>query len=68
MGVKPLYYAALSCGSLFTSEIKALVREKRLRRDIDAEALRSYLSYLRTTSFRCSVWSFGADCLSIEWR
>ena len=46
MGVKPLYYAALSCGFMFASEIKALVREKRLRRDIDADALRSYLTYL----------------------
>ncbi|MGH7144177.1 MAG: asparagine synthase (glutamine-hydrolyzing) [Planctomycetota bacterium] len=46
LGVKPLYYAALSQGVLFASEIKALVKEPSLPRAIDPWAVHYTLSYL----------------------
>jgi asparagine synthase (glutamine-hydrolysing) len=46
MGVKPLYYAETSAGFLFGSEIKALLKAPEISRDIDPNAIRSYLTYL----------------------
>lgn len=46
LGVKPLYYAELPRGVLFGSELKALLECAELPREIDAEALHSYLAYL----------------------
>jgi asparagine synthase (glutamine-hydrolysing) len=46
MGVKPLYYAELPSGFLFGSEIKALLEERSLPRDIDPVALHNTLAYL----------------------
>ncbi|HWP59893.1 MAG TPA: asparagine synthase (glutamine-hydrolyzing) [Candidatus Acidoferrales bacterium] len=46
LGKKPLYYAALGERFLFASEIKALLEDPALSRDIDAEALSDYFSLL----------------------
>lgn len=48
MGVKPLYYAETAQGFLFASELKALLREPTLARDIDPLALHYTLAYLWT--------------------
>ena len=46
MGVKPLYFAETKQGFLFGSEIKALLEEPSLSRDIDPVALHNTLAYL----------------------
>ncbi len=46
MGVKPLYYAATDRGLLFASEIKALLEDPGLSREIDPVALHNTLAYL----------------------
>jgi asparagine synthase (glutamine-hydrolysing) len=45
-GVKPLYVAHTSKGLLFASELKALLACPEVSRDIDPEAVWSYLTYL----------------------
>ncbi|HET9630296.1 MAG TPA: XrtA/PEP-CTERM system amidotransferase [Novosphingobium sp.] len=46
LGVKPLYYAALSDGSLaFASELKGLLVHPLLRREIDPLAIEDYLAW-----------------------
>jgi asparagine synthase (glutamine-hydrolysing) len=45
-GVKPFYYAELAKGFLFASELKALLLEPSLPRDIDALAVKHTLTYL----------------------
>lgn len=45
-GVKPLYYSELSKGVIFSSEIKALLQELSVSRELSAEAIASYLTYL----------------------
>jgi asparagine synthase (glutamine-hydrolysing) len=52
IGVKPLYYAEISRGFLFGSEIKALLCEPDLPRSIDAVALHYMLAYLWTPAPR----------------
>lgn len=44
MGVKPLFYARLSDRFLFGSEIKALLEDPALIREVDIEALSYYLA------------------------
>jgi len=48
IGIKPLYYTLNDQAFLFGSELKALVADEhvRARREIDAEAVHSYLSFL----------------------
>lgn len=46
MGVKPLYFAETDHGFLFASEIKALLKDPDLPRDIDPVALHNTLAYL----------------------
>jgi asparagine synthase (glutamine-hydrolysing) len=46
MGVKPLYYAATAAGLLFGSEIKALLEDRSLPREIDPITLHNTLAYL----------------------
>ncbi len=46
MGVKPLFYAPLSDGSLaFASELKGLLAHPLLRRDVDPLAVEDYLAW-----------------------
>jgi asparagine synthase (glutamine-hydrolysing) len=46
LGVKPLYYAPLSGGVLFASELKALLQSRDVPRDLDLTALDLYLTYV----------------------
>lgn len=46
MGVKPLYFSALSRGVVFASEIKAMLKLAPEVRDLDAQALHRYLTFL----------------------
>ena len=46
LGVKPLYYAETPKGTLFASELKALLQEPSIDRSIDARAVRAHLLYL----------------------
>jgi len=46
LGIKPLYYAELPKGFLFSSELKALLQEPSLSREINPQAVQSYLTYL----------------------
>ncbi|MCB1773740.1 MAG: asparagine synthase (glutamine-hydrolyzing) [Gammaproteobacteria bacterium] len=48
LGIKPLYYAEHSGRLLFASEIKALLQDPSLAREIDEEALFHYLTFLTT--------------------
>jgi asparagine synthase (glutamine-hydrolysing) len=48
LGVKPLYYAETPRGLLFGSEIKALLCDAQLPRELDALALHYTLAYLWT--------------------
>lgn len=45
-GIKPLYYATTRAGFLFASELKALLCEETLDRDLDLEAIHYHLTYL----------------------
>ncbi len=45
-GTKPLYYAEVDGTLVFASEIKSLLAVPGISRDIDPEALNSYLSFL----------------------
>jgi asparagine synthase (glutamine-hydrolysing) len=45
VGVKPLYYALLPHGLLFGSEIKAILEHPAAPRDLDEEAMASYLTF-----------------------
>jgi asparagine synthase (glutamine-hydrolysing) len=46
LGVKPLYYTEVPKGFLFSSELKAILLERSVSREICAQALHSYLTYL----------------------
>jgi len=52
LGVKPLYYAQSAAGFLFGSEIKALICDPQLSRQIDPIALHQLLAYLWTPAPR----------------
>jgi asparagine synthase (glutamine-hydrolysing) len=52
LGVKPLYYAQTRAGFLFGSEIKALICDSGLARNIDPIALHQLLAYLWTPAPR----------------
>lgn len=46
LGIKPLYYAELTDGTLlFASELKALERHPRLPRELDPEAVEDYFTF-----------------------
>jgi asparagine synthase (glutamine-hydrolysing) len=55
IGIKPLYYALTSEAFLFGSELKALVADPHFRanREIDAEAVHGYLSFLAVPDPLC---------------
>ncbi len=44
VGIKPLYYAPHSDFLIFSSELKAILLEPRVQRELDAHALHDYLS------------------------
>jgi asparagine synthase (glutamine-hydrolysing) len=48
LGIKPLYYAQLSGGFLFGSEIKALLAHPAMTADLDEEAFGHYLTFVST--------------------
>ena len=50
VGIKPFYYSVVDKGVIFSSEIKALLEEKTVSRELDANAIRSYLTYLWSPS------------------
>ncbi|MAE70905.1 MAG: asparagine synthase (glutamine-hydrolyzing) [Gemmatimonadetes bacterium] len=50
LGVKPLYYAETPGGFVFASEMKALLQEQSIPREIDRECVRHHLLYLWTPS------------------
>ena len=54
LGIKPLYYTQTESGLLFASEMKSLLQSPEVKREVDQEALFSYISYL---------WSPGAHTL-----
>lgn len=56
LGVKPLYYAPLSDGSvIFGSELKALLAHPGLRRMPDAQAIEDYMAFGYVPDHRCIV-------------
>ena len=46
MGVKPLYYAETPKGFIFASEVKALLKDSSVSREINPFSLSSYITYL----------------------
>lgn len=46
LGVKPLYYAQTGAGFLFASELKAILADATVSREIDPVAVDHYLTYL----------------------
>jgi asparagine synthase (glutamine-hydrolysing) len=45
LGIKPLYYAEINGNILFSSEIKSILADPGVPRDLDIDALNCYLSY-----------------------
>ena len=52
LGIKPLYYCELAAGTLFASELKAVLQADGVPRDLDHEALAQHLAYLWTPAPR----------------
>lgn len=50
LGVKPLYYAETPRGTVFASELKAVLQEQSVDRTLDAGAVRDHLLYLWSPS------------------
>lgn len=50
VGVKPLYYAETDRGFVFASEMKALLQEPSIPRELDHQSIRHHLVYLWTPS------------------
>ena len=46
LGVKPLYYSQTDDGFVFSSELKSLLRDKDISRELDRTALSHYMRYL----------------------
>ena len=61
-GVKPLYYTSTHKGFLFASELKALLLEPSVSRQISHEALHYYLSY----SWAPSPWTMLKEVNKLE--
>ena len=53
MGVKPFYYCETGKGFLFASEMKSLLEEPSVSREISSTSLRSHLIYLWSPSPYC---------------
>lgn len=61
-GVKPLYYTTTPKGFLFASELKALLLEPTVSREISYQALHYYLSY----SWAPSPWTMLKEIRKLE--
>lgn len=48
MGIKPLYYSVQNDRLIFASEIKAIIKDKTIKREVNEEAFYHYLSFLTT--------------------
>ena len=48
MGIKPLYYTFQEDKLVFASEIKAIIKDKTIKREVNEEAFYHYLSFLTT--------------------
>jgi len=46
LGIKPLFYAELPGRFLFASELKAILSQEEIRRELDPEALDHYLTFM----------------------
>jgi asparagine synthase (glutamine-hydrolysing) len=46
VGIKPLYYVNTGKALLFASEIKALLRDPEVRREVDSQAIHQFLTFL----------------------
>ncbi|MBN23415.1 MAG: asparagine synthase (glutamine-hydrolyzing) [Bdellovibrionaceae bacterium] len=70
VGVKPLYYSIYNGKITFASEIKALLKDPELKREVDEEALYDYLSFLTTpapkTLFKGIYKLPGGTSLSVD--
>ena len=52
LGIKPLYYVSVGKQLIFASEIKSILQCPEIKRELDLEALNSYLAYRFITSDR----------------
>lgn len=50
LGIKPLYYARLEDRLIFASELKSVLQCPEIKRELDLDALNSYLTYRFITS------------------
>ena len=50
IGIKPLYYTINNGSFIFTSEIKSLLADRNIKREVNEEAFYHYLSFLTTPS------------------
>lgn len=50
LGIKPLYYYKKEDKFMFASEIKAILQNKRIKREVNPEALQYYLAFRANTS------------------
>jgi asparagine synthase (glutamine-hydrolysing) len=66
LGVKPLYYTIADGRIIFASEIKAILEDPAVERDIDNSSLSHYLSFL-TTPAPCTLFK-GINKLSAGHR
>lgn len=57
VGVKPLYYTEGERGFLFASELKALLQSPHVSRELDAQAIEHYVTYLWCPSPRTMLSS-----------
>ena len=46
MGTKPLYFSSSDSGFRFASEIKALLKDRSISRELDVRAIRDHLTYI----------------------
>jgi len=46
VGIKPLYYAETAEGVVFASELKAILKDPQVRREINLGGIRDFLTYL----------------------
>lgn len=46
LGIKPLYYTSFGGNLIFASEIKAMLKLKRVQKEVDMESLDKYMSFL----------------------